>query len=102
MIKTILTYQPLFFALALVFTFVRRCRLGVLARVAWTAVLFLCAVKFVAFELVGGAAFAPELPEALIWIWNWAYSGMCLLLLFSILLFFLPPKVRLYALPVIA
>ena len=102
MIKTILTYQPLFFALALVFTFVRRCRLGVLARAAWTAALFLCAVKFVAFELVGGAAFAPELSETLIWIWNWAYSGMCLLLLFSILLFFLPPKVRLYALPVLA
>jgi hypothetical protein len=102
MIREILTYQPLFFAVALVFTFVRRCRMGLAARVAWTAAIFVCAVKFVFFEFVGGSAFSPELPEKLIWAWNWAYSGMCLLLLLSILLFFLPPRVKLFALPAIA
>lgn len=102
MIKTVLEYQPLLFALLLAFTFTRRCGLGAKSRFAWNAVLLLCAVKFIAFEFIGGSAFAPELPEKLIWIWNWAYSGMCLLLLLSIVLFFLPPRVKLYMLPAIA
>ena len=102
MIKTILEYQPILFALILVFTFVQRCRLGALGRVLWTVGLFLCAVKFVVFEFVGGAAFAPVMPEKLIWIWNIAYSGMCLLLMFSILLFFLPPRVKLAVLPLLS
>ena len=103
MFVRILTYQPLLFALVLVFTFVRRCRMGVAAQVAWTAALFACAAKFVFFKhFGGGTAFYPELPEKVIWIWNWAYSGMCLLLLFSIVFCFLRPRVKLYALPVLA
>ena len=103
MLVRILTYQPLLFALVLVFTFVRRCRLGVAAQVAWSAALFVCAAKFVFFKYFGGGtAFYPELPEKLIWAWNWAYSGMCLLLLLSIVFFFLRPRVKLYALPVLA
>jgi len=103
LLADILTYQPLLFALVLVFTFVRRCRMGVAAQVAWTVALFACAAKFVFFKhFGGGTAFNPELPEKLIWAWNWAYSGMCLLLLLSIAFFFLRPRARLYALPVLA
>ncbi|MCR5413565.1 MAG: metallophosphoesterase [Kiritimatiellae bacterium] len=57
---------------------------SVRARAAIQAFFLLCAAKFIVFASIGGDAFAPELPEKLIWIWNWAYSGMMILLALSV------------------
>ena len=56
---------------------------GVRARAIWLMAMLLPASKFVVFAAFGGNAFAPELPEKLIWFWNWAYSGMMILCAFA-------------------
>ena len=62
------------------FLFVAPARMRVRAQAAWAMALLACASKFACYKAFGGDAFAPELPEKLIWTWNWVYSGMCLLL----------------------
>lgn len=57
---------------------------GVRARAIWLMAMLLPASKFVVFAAFGGNAFAPELPEKLIWFWNWAYSGMMILCAFAV------------------
>ena len=60
-------------------------RLGVRARAAALMGLLLCASKFTCFAAFGGDPFVPELPEALILVWNTAHAGLFLAL------FLLPP-----------
>ena len=79
MFKAIFGFLPFVFCAGAVFAFVRPARMGVRAQAVWTMLLTACAAKFVCFEAFGGDAFAPELPEAVIWAWGWAYSGMCIL-----------------------
>lgn len=78
--RLIFSIVPFGFALLAMLLFVLPCRLRVRAQAIWAMVFLFCASKFVCFAQLGGDAFAPELPEKVIWFWNWAYSGMCLLL----------------------
>ncbi len=80
MFKLIFQVLPFVFALLLIGVYVLPARLKVRAQAIWSMVFLLCAAKFTAFSAFGGDAFNPELPEKVIWFWNWAYSGMCLLL----------------------
>ena len=106
MYKLILTYLPYAFVLILVGSFVLPCRLKTRAQAIWCMLLLACASKFVCFEAFGGDAFAPELPEKFIWFWNWAYSGMCLLVPLSLVWLVVTrrrrPRLGLYILPLIA
>ncbi len=79
MFKAIFTAVPFFFVVLAMVFFVVPAKVRTRAQAAWAMVFLFCAAKFVCFQAFGGDAFAPELPEGLIWAWNWAYSGMCLL-----------------------
>jgi len=83
--KAIFTLLPFLFFSLLMFLFVAPARMRVRAQAAWAMALLACASKFACYKAFGGDAFAPELPEKLIWTWNWAYSGMCLLLAMALL-----------------
>jgi len=104
MFKAIFTIIPFVFAAILMFSFVRRSRVGTRAQAIWAMVLLACASKFLCFDAFGGDAFAPDLPEKFIWLWNWAYSGMCILFLLSVafVLVPMPRAARLVALPLAA
>ena len=45
--------------------------------------LLACASRGVVYDAFGGSAQAPDLPEWMIWVWDWACSGMFLLFLLS-------------------
>ena len=102
MFKIVFTFVPFLFAALLYAVFVRKAARGARAKTAWCAVLAACASKFAAFRIFGGDAFAPELPEALIWFWGWAYSAMCILLALSLALFFIKPRIKAFLLPAAA
>ncbi len=101
--KMLFTYLPFAIALVAFLLFVLPCRLKTRAQAIWLMVLLLCAAKFMCFEAFGGDAFAPELPEVLIWVWNWAYSGMCLLVLLALPGLLVPRRrIRLFLVPLLA
>ena len=79
MFKLVFCILPFVFALVTMLGFVRMAEKNVRRQAFWAAALSLAAAKFACFKAFGGDPFAPELPEKLIWVWNWAYSGMCLL-----------------------
>lgn len=84
-LHTLFTFVPYaFFALALV-TFVLRLNLSVRAQAIWTMVLLFCFSKFLGFAALGGHAFNPELPPAIIWTWDFLYSGAVILSALSLL-----------------
>ena len=64
--------------------FVLPCRLRVRHQARWIMFLLLCGIKGVVYEQFGGNALAPNLPEWLVWTWNWADDGMFFLVLFSL------------------
>lgn len=69
-----------YLACALAFwSFLCTVRLGVRARALALMALLLAASKFTCFAAFGGDAFVPELPAAVIAIWNWACAGLFLL-----------------------
>lgn len=80
MFKVVFQVLPYVFGLMLMGAFVWPAGLKVRAQAIWAMVFLLCASKFVCFRVLGGDVFNPELPELFIWTWNWAYSGMCILL----------------------
>ncbi|MGN0855236.1 MAG: metallophosphoesterase [Kiritimatiellia bacterium] len=84
MFKILFQSVPYAFALLLMGTYVLPARMKVRAQAIWAMTLLACAAKFTCFGAFGGDVFNPELPEKLIWFWNWAHSGMCLLLPLSI------------------
>lgn len=81
---TIITTFPLVVAFLTFFTFVLPLRMRVGGKTVWTMVIFACASRGLVYQAFGGSAHAPEFPEWLLWIWDWANSGLMLLFLFSL------------------
>jgi len=81
---------------------VLRCRFRVRAQAIWAMVLLACFSKFFCYRELGGDAFTPELPERVIWFWNWAYSGACILALLAVLTVLVRIPKRAVALPLAA
>jgi len=101
-LRTAFVYGPFLMLLVTFGAFVLKCRLKVRAQAIWTMVLLVCFAKFLVFRELGGDAFTPDLPERVIWIWNWAYSGAFILGLLGVAtMFFRIPK-RAWVLPVVA
>ena len=97
----VFTYLPFaFFALTMA-AFVLRLRLGTRQQAIWAMVLLLGFSKFLCFDALGGHAFSPDLPELLIWGWDWLYSGAVILCALSVLFFF-RFRGKAYVLPVLA
>ena len=57
----------------------RELRLGPRSRAACASAVLLVCSKFLFYWLLGGNAFNPEFPIAVIWTWNWLYSAVFLL-----------------------
>lgn len=77
--KTFLVYFPLFVWFLTYVFFVQRVVKRALPRLILGVLTLACAVKFLVFREFYGHPFAPVAPELMIWVWNWAYSGMMLL-----------------------
>ncbi len=88
------TCLPFIFALLAFLLLVLPNGVKVRGRIIWVGVFLLCAAKFICFRLLGGSAFAVELPEILIWIWNWAYMGLWFLVPLAALGLLLPRRLR--------
>lgn len=86
MIHLITYLFPLAVWLALVVFYVRRVTTRVRTQALLAGVLLLSLSKFALFAAFGTNAFAPELPEKVIWLFNFLYSGAIILLPFAILL----------------
>ena len=81
--------------------FVRSAASSVRARALWAIALLFSFSKFFCFRQLGYSAFCPELPQTLIWFWDWAYSGAFILFALSVpLCFRFRPKK--YVLPLVA
>lgn len=80
MFKLAFQIVPFAVALLLMAVFVLPAGLKARARAVWAVALFACASKFLLFRAIGGDVFNPELYDVVIWILNWAYSGMFILL----------------------
>jgi hypothetical protein len=106
MFRTFFVYFPLAVFVLTMLAFVvpasRALRLGTRAQAVSAMFLLLCFSKFLCYKAFGGDEFNPDLPVALIWIWNWLYSGAMLLFAFSVALFFLPRRVKPFLLPSLA
>ena len=100
-IITFFTYFPYAVFVLAMAVFVLRLRIGVRGKAIWAIVLLVCCSKFLCFRELGGHAFTPELPAAVIWTWNWAYSGAMILAALS-LVFFSRFRGRGIVLPVLA
>lgn len=86
MFKMMFTVLPFLIAVLLIPAFVIPARVKTRMQAVWAMVFLFCASEFLCFETFGGDMFAPELPDKAIWFWNWAYSGMCALLVLSLLM----------------
>lgn len=79
----IVKYWPLLAVPLAILLFVLPCRLRTRGQACWIMILLLCGAKGLAYEAFGGSAVTPELPEALVWLWNWAGGGLFILVLLS-------------------
>ena len=99
---TVFTYVPYgFFALTMA-TFVIPLKLKVRAQAVWTMVLLACFSKFLCFAALGGHAFNPYLPAAVIWTWDWLYSGAMILSALGLLTVFFRFRAKVWLLPLVA
>ena len=99
---TVFTYIPYaFFALTMA-TFVIPLKLKVRAQAIWSMALLVCFSKFLCFAAFGGHAFNPDLPAAIIWVWDWLYSGAMLLSALGLLTVFFRFRAKLLVLPILA
>lgn len=80
----IIKYWSLFCVPLAVLLFVLPCRMRLRHQVPWMMVLLACGIKGLVYEQFGGDAMAPDLPEWLVWLWNWADDGMFFLVLLSL------------------
>lgn len=98
MFKAIFICVPLVAFVLVMFGFVfptcRALQLRSRTTVVWSVVIFLACLKFLFFRLLGGDEFNPDLPLAVIWAWNWMYSGAMILLVLSIPLALVSWKAR--------
>jgi len=99
--QTLFTYMPFAFWLLTGLLFVRRLDLRLRHQARWMMALLLCFSKFMVFRELGGNVFSPNLPEALIWAWDWAYSGAVILMGLSAVCCF-RFRGKAWALPVLA
>ncbi len=106
MFKIIFSYLPFLVFGLLMFTFVlpacRAYKLGTRTQALMAMFLLFCAAKFLCYGAFGGDEFNPELPLPVIWTWNWLYSGEMILFALSVLLFFIPRRVKPVLFPVLA
>ena len=97
----IIKYWSLFCVPLAILLFVLPSRMRIRAQAIWIIVLMACGIKGLVYEQFGGNAMAPDLPEKLIWLWNWADDGMFFLVALSILWLLLPFHRRLNGLRVV-
>ena len=106
MIRTLFTWIPFAFGLTvmagLIFPRCRQLQLRTRTQAVWAMVLLFCCSKFLAFKVFGGDEFNPDLPTAVIWIWDWLYSGAMLMAALTLLTIFFRFRAKLWILPVIA
>lgn len=96
------TYGPFaFFALTFLM-FVLPLRTGVRAQARWAMFLLFCFAKFLCFKSFGGHAFCPDLPELVIWAWDFLYSGAMILCALGVLTVFFRFRCKAVILPAIA
>lgn len=86
-IKAMFTYVPYVVLAVTFFLFVSRQETLRSRKIVWIAWLLFCCSKFLMFRVLGGNVFVPDLPERLIWLWNWAYSGAMILCVLSVVFF---------------
>jgi len=101
-LKTAFVYGPYLWLLVTFGAFVLRCRFGVRAQAVWAMALLACFSKFLCYRAFGGDAFTPELPEHVIWFWNWAYSSAFILGILAVLTVFFRVPRRAVVLPFVA
>ena len=106
MYRALFRYVPLAVGLlvvsGLVFPRCRQLRMRTRAQAIWAMVILLCCSKFICFKALGGDEFNPDLPAAVIWIWDWLYSGAMLLCALALLTFFLRFRAKAWILPTLA
>ena len=96
----IITFVPVAVAILTTLLLVAPSQLGARAKAAWAAALLACGSRGLVYMALGGSAQAPYFPELLLWIWDWACSG--LFILFALSLVWQVRKWRMVALPVLA
>ena len=89
------------FVLTMLTFVVPTCR-RIRAQAAWAMLLLLCFSKFLVYRELGGDAFAPWLPEKVIWIWNWGYAGACILCGLGVVTLFFRFRRKVLILPLVA
>ena len=106
MIRALFTYLPFVVGLLIVGGFVfpscRQLQMKTRAQAIWTMVILFCCSKFLCFKAFGGDEFTPDLPAAVIWIWDWLYSGAIILAALTVLTVFLRFRAKMLALPLVA
>ena len=99
---TVFTYIPYaFFALTMA-AFVLPLKLKVRTQAIWSMALLVCFSKFLCFAAFGGHAFTPDLPAAIIWTWDWLYSGAMILSALGLLTVFFRFRAKVWLLPIAA
>lgn len=105
-IRTLFTYFPfvafLLVMFGLVFPNCRQLQLGTRAQAVWAMVVLFCCSKFLCFKAFGGDEFNPDLPAAVIWTWDWLYSGAIILSGLVLVTFAWHSRVKLWLLPLVA
>ena len=96
----VIRYWSLFCVPLAILLFVLPCRMRIRHQARWMMVLLACGMKGIVYEQFGGDAMAPNLPEGLVWFWNWADDGMFFLVLLSLVWWV--RKGRVWILPVLA
>ena len=90
-----------FFALTMV-SFILPLKLKVRVQAVWMMALLVCFSKFLCFKVFGGHAFIPNLPAAVIWTWDWLYSGAMILSALGLLSVVFRFRAKAWLLPAIA
>ena len=99
--EDVVKFLPLVVAALPMLTFVLPAKVGVRAKAIWAMVLLACASRGIVYASFGnGSARAPDLPQWLLWVWDWACSGLYLLFLLSLVWWV--RRGRLVVLPVLA
>ena len=106
MIRTVFVYAPFAVGLLVVFGLMfpncRQLQLRTRTQAVWAMAILLCCSKFLCFKAFGGDEFAPDLPAAVIWIWDWLYSGAIILAALALLTAFFRFRAKLWVLPILA